>query len=85
MEIITYPKSFSNLITVEINTDSEDHYIIILSNHLGRNLRMMGVNLSQGKACVHMNNLETLEAGTYKISVKNTQSNILHSSILTKF
>jgi hypothetical protein len=85
MEIASYPEKFSDDITVEISADSEDHCIIILSNHLGRILRMMGVNVNQGKNQIHMDNVRSLEAGPYHLSVKNTQSNILYSSILTKF
>jgi hypothetical protein len=85
MEIATYPDQFSDDITVEISADSEDHCIIILTNHLGRILRMMGVNVNQGKNQIHMDNVRTLEAGLYHLSVKNTQSNILYNSILTKF
>jgi|SRR5664279_260708 len=85
MEISTYPEKFSDDITVEISAESEDHCIIILSNHLGRILRMMGVNINQGKNQIHMDNIRSLDAGLYQLSVKNTQSNILYSSILTKF
>ena len=85
MEIATYPEKFSDDIVVEINTDSEDHCIIVLSNHLGRILRMMGVNVTQGKNQIHVDNVRSLEAGIYQISVKNKQSNLLYSSILTKF
>ena len=85
MEIATYPEKFSDDITIEIDTDSEDHCIIVLSNQVGRILRMMGVNVRQGKNKVHFDNVTMLEAGTYQISVKNTNSNILYSSMLTKF
>ncbi len=85
MEIATYPEKFSDDITIEINTDSEDHCIIVLSDQVGRILRMMGVNVIQGKNKVHFDNVIMLEAGIYQISVKNTNSNILYSSILTKF
>ena len=85
MEIVTYPEKFSDDITIEISTDSEDHCIIVLSNQVGRILRMMGVNVIQGKNKVHFNNVTMLEAGNYQISVKNTNSNILYSSKLTKF
>jgi len=85
MEIVTYPEKFSDDITIEISTDSEDHCIIVLSDQVGRILRMMGVNVIQGKNKVHFDNVIMLEAGIYQISVKNTNSNILYSSILTKF
>lgn len=85
MEFATYPEKFSDDITVEICADSEDHCIIVLSNHLGRILRMMGVNLNQGKNQIHVDHVSTLEAGIYHLSIKNTKSNILYSSILTKF
>jgi hypothetical protein len=85
MEIASYPEKFSDDITIEISTDSEDHFIIVLSNQVGRILRMMGVNVIQGKNKVHLDNVMMLEAGTYEISVKNTNSNVLYSSILTKF
>jgi hypothetical protein len=85
MEITTYPDKFSDDITVEISADSEDHCIIILSNQMGRILRMMGVNVNQGKNQVHVDNVNTLEAGIYQISVKNKNSNVLYSTILTKF
>ena len=85
MEIITYPDKFSDDITVEISADEEDHCIIVLSNQMGRILRMMGVNVNQGKNQIHVDNVQTLESGIYQISVKNTHSNILYSSILTKF
>jgi hypothetical protein len=85
MEIATYPEKFSDEITVEISADSEDHCIIVLSNQMGRILRMMGVNVNQGKNQIHMDNVRSLEAGVYQLSVKNAQSNILYSSILTKF
>jgi hypothetical protein len=85
MEIATYPEKFSDDITIEISTDSEEHCIIVLSNQVGRILRMMGVNVTEGKNKVHFDNVMMLEAGTYQISVKNTNSNILYSSILTKF
>ena len=85
MEIATYPEKFSDEITVEISADSEDHCIIVLSNQMGRILRMMGVNVNQGKNQIHMDNVHSLDAGIYQLSVKNTQSNILYSSILTKF
>jgi hypothetical protein len=85
MEIATYPEKFSDDITVEISADSEDHCIIVLSNQMGRILRMMGVNVNQGKNQIHVDNVNTLEAGIYQLSVKNKNSNILYSSILTKF
>ena len=85
MEIISYPEKFSDDITVEISAESEDHCIIVLSNQLGRILRMMGVNVNQGKNQIHVDNVNSLEAGIYQLSVKNTNSNILYSSILTKF
>ena len=85
MEIATYPEKFSDDITVEISADSEDHCIIVLSNQMGRILRMMGVNVIQGKNQILMDNVRSLDAGIYQLSVKNAQSNILHSSILTKF
>ncbi len=85
MEIATYPEKFSDEITVEISADSEDHCIIVLSNQMGRILRMMGVNVNQGKNQIHMDNVRSLEAGVYLLSVKNTQSNVLYSSTLTKF
>ncbi len=85
MEIATYPEKFTNDITVEISADSEDHCIIVLANQMGRILRMMGVNVNQGKNQIHVDNVNSLEAGIYQLSVKNTDSNILFSSILTKF
>ncbi|HET7000118.1 MAG TPA: hypothetical protein VFI33_02365 [Puia sp.] len=85
MEITTYPERFSDDITIEISADSEEHYIIVLSNQVGRILRMMGVNVRQGKNEVHFDNVTMLEAGTYQISVKNSNSNVLYSSMLTKF
>jgi hypothetical protein len=85
MEIATYPEKFSDDITVEISADSDDHCIIVLSNQMGRILRMMGVNVNQGVNQIHVDNVKTLEAGIYQLSVKNTNSNILYSSILTKF
>jgi hypothetical protein len=85
MEIATYSEKFSDDITVEISAESEDHCIIVLSNQMGRILRMMGVNVNQGKNQIHMDNVNNLEAGIYQLSVKNKHSNILYSSILTKF
>ena len=85
MEIATYPEKFNTDFTVEISADTEDHCIIVLSNQMGRILRMMGVNVNQGKNQIHVDNVNTLEAGIYQLSVKNTDSNILYSSILTKF
>jgi hypothetical protein len=85
MEIASFPEKFTDDITVEISADSEDHCIIVLSNQMGRILRMMGVNVNEGKNQIHIDNVRTLEAGIYQLSVKNTQSNILYSSILTKF
>jgi hypothetical protein len=85
MEIATYPEKFSDDITIEISTDFEDHCIIVLTNQVGRILRMMGVNVIQGKNKVHFDNVIMLEAGIYQISVKNTNSNILYTSMLTKF
>jgi hypothetical protein len=85
MEIATYPEKFSDEITIEISADSEDHCIIVLSNQMGRILRMMGVNVNQGKNEIHVDNVNSLEAGIYQLSVKNINSNILFSSILTKF
>jgi hypothetical protein len=85
MEIATYPEKFSDEIVVDISADAEDHCIIVLSNQTGRILRMMGVNLNLGKNQIHMDNIRTLEAGIYQLSVKNKQSDILYSSILTKF
>ncbi len=85
MEIATYPEKFTDDITVEINADSEDHCIIVLANQLGRILRMMGVNINQGKNQIHFDNVNTFEAGKYQLSVKNTSSNILYNSIITKF
>jgi len=45
----------------------------------------MGVNINQGKNEIHVDNVNALEAGIYQLSVKNANSNILYSSILTKF
>ena len=85
MEIASFPEKFSDEITVEINADSEDHCIIVLSNQVGRILRMMGVNVNQGKNQIQMDNVRSLESGIYQLSVKNTHSNILYTSILTKY
>ncbi|MDP9040424.1 MAG: hypothetical protein M3N30_00480 [Bacteroidota bacterium] len=85
MEIATYPEKFSDDIIVEISADLEDHCIIVLSNQMGRILRMMGVNVNRGTNKIHVDNVNSLEAGIYQLIVKNTNSNILYSSILTKF
>jgi hypothetical protein len=85
MEIGTIPEKFCDDITIEISADSDDHCIIVLSNQMGRILRMMGVNVNQGKNLIHVDNVNSLEAGIYQLSVKNTDSNILYSSMLTKF
>jgi hypothetical protein len=85
MEIAAYPEKFTDDLTVEINADSEDHCIIVLANSVGRILRMMGVNINQGKNRIHFDNVNTLESGIYQLSVKNTSSNILHNSTITKF
>jgi hypothetical protein len=45
---------------------------------------MMGVNLNQGQNDIHVENVDTLEAGLYQLSVKNTDSTLLYTSILTK-
>ncbi|HEY4154892.1 MAG TPA: hypothetical protein VGM24_05685 [Puia sp.] len=84
MEISSHPEKFSNDIIVEIRTESEDHCIIVLTNHSGRIRRMMGVNLNQGQNDIHVENVDTLEAGLYQLSVKNTDSTLLYTSILTK-
>ncbi len=85
MEIAAYPEKFTDEITVEINADSEDHCIIVLANSVGRILRMMGVNINEGINQIHFDNVNTLESGVYQLSVKNTNSNILYNSIITKF
>ena len=85
MEITTLPDKFSDEITISISTEAEDHCIVVLENQAGRILRMMGVNLITGKNQIHVDNVNNLEAGVYQLSIKNTQSNILHSSLLTKF
>ena len=85
MEIAAYPEKFTDDITVEIIADSDDHCIIVLTNNIGRILRMMGVNVNQGKNQIHFDNVNALAAGIYQISVKNANSNVLYSSIITKF
>ena len=85
MEIASFPEKFSDEITVEINADAEDHCIIVLSNQVGRILRMMGVNVNQGINKIQMDNVKALESGIYQLSVKNTHSSILYTSIVTKF
>ena len=85
MEIATYPAKFSDDITVDISSDAEEHCIIVITNHRGRILRMMGVNVTKGKNQIHVENVNTLEAGVYQLSVKNKSSNVLYSSTLTKF
>lgn len=84
VEIASYSERFSEEIIIEISADQEDHCIIVLSNHLGRILRMMGVNVIQGKNLIHIENVNTLEAGIYQLCVRNVKSSILYSSILTK-
>ncbi len=84
MEIAAYPEKFTDDVTVEIVADSEDHCIIVLSNNSGRILRMMGVNINRGRNQIHFENINSLEAGIYQISVKNTNSIILYNSIITK-
>jgi|SRR5665213_8507 len=84
MEISSHPAKFSNDIVVEIKADTEDHCIIVLTNHSGRIRRMMGVNLIRGTNDIHVENVDTLEAGLYQLSVKNTESTLLYTSILTK-
>jgi hypothetical protein len=85
MEIATYPEKFSDNITVEISTEMEDHCIIVLASQTGQVLRVKGVNVSQGKNRIQIDSVQSLEAGIYQLSVKNTKSNILYSSMLTKF
>lgn len=85
MEITTLPDDFSDEITISISTETEDHCIVVLENQAGRILRVMGVNLITGNNQIHVDNVKNLEAGVYHLSIKNTQSNILHSSLLTKF
>jgi hypothetical protein len=84
MEIASYPEKFSNDIIVEISAEAEDHCIIVLTNFAGRIRRMMGVNLNRGKNNIHVENVDSLEAGLYQLSVKNTESALLYTSVLTK-
>ncbi len=84
MDITSYPEKFSREITVEISADAEDHCIIVLSHPSGRILRMMGVNLAQGRNNIYVDNVDTLESGDYQLTVKNTESDLLYTSVLTK-
>ncbi|MDP4130052.1 MAG: hypothetical protein Q8918_04035 [Bacteroidota bacterium] len=84
MEISTHPVKFSDDLVVEIKAETEDHCIIVLTNHSGRIRRMMGVNLNRGVNDIHVENVDSLEAGLYQLSVKNTESTLLYTSILTK-
>jgi|KBSSwiStaDraftv2_1062776.scaffolds.fasta_scaffold75328_3 hypothetical protein len=85
MEIANCPDQFSDDITIVIETDIEDHCIIMLSVEDGRTLRMMGVNLSQGKNRIHVDQVDSLQAGNYQLVIKNTNDNTLYTSLLTKF
>jgi hypothetical protein len=85
METIICPEKFSDDITVEIIADTEEHCIIVLASQAGRTLRMMGVNVNEGKNQIQISDVHVLEAGTYELSVKNKNSNILYRSTLTKF
>lgn len=85
MEIANCPNQFSDDITIVIDTDIEDHCIIVLSVEGGRTLRMMGVNLSQGKNRIHVDQVNSLQAGNYQLEIKNTNDNTLFTSLLTKF
>jgi len=85
LEITAFPKKISDQITIEIHADSEDHCIVVLSNQVGRILRMRGARVNKGKNKIQMDNVRSLESGLYQLSVKNKQSIILYTSILTKF
>jgi hypothetical protein len=85
MEITTLPDKFSDEITISISTETEDHCIVVLENQAGRILRMMGINLISGNNQIRVDNVNSLEPGVYQLCIKNTQSNILHRSLITKF
>ena len=76
MEIATYPEKFSDDIVVEINADAEDHCIIVLSNQLGRILRMMGVNVNQGKNQIHVDKVRY--PGSGHLSAQRKKQAIKH-------
>ncbi len=84
MKVSTSSRIFVHTVTVEIVARSEGHCIISFSNKHDKILRMMGVNLKEGRHSIQLDDLGSLTAGSYHLEVRNTEGKCLYDIELLK-
>ena len=85
IEISVYPNPFHSSITIELVCLEEEDYILLLADvRNSKIIRMLGAGLSKGLNTIPLEDLSTLESGSYQLDIKNSDGELIYKTQLIK-
>jgi len=82
--INAFPNPFLSCITIEVESDQEQHNILRLFGKNGAFIKILSWRLQKGKNIAVLNNLEQIDTGTYTIDIVDQSATVLHQTNLEK-
>ena len=82
--INAYPNPFVSRITVEVTADQERQHILRLFGMNGRFVKIVSWKLQKGTNIAVLNDLDSIENGTYTLDIIDEQAHVLNKTMLQK-
>ncbi len=83
-QLTARPNPFINSLTLEINSQADQHGIVRLVDGQGKIVRMISWNLKRGLNITTLTNLKRLADGLYFLDVVDSNGEIIHKTKLVK-
>lgn len=85
IDIYVYPNPFDCFINIEVTCAEEKEYIILLADiQQSKIVKMMGAGLGKGVNKIPLDDLQSLELGTYDLFIKNKLGESVYETRLFK-
>jgi hypothetical protein len=84
-EISVYPNPFEGFINIEVTCAENRDYIILLADlQNSRIIRMLGAGLGKGINKIPIQDLHSLELGSYQLDIKSAEGDTIYKTMLVK-
>jgi hypothetical protein len=85
IEISVYPNPFDYFITIEVMcAENKDCIILLADLQNSKIIRMMGAGLGRGVNKIPLENLHSLQLGSYQLDIKTSEGDTIYKTMLVK-
>jgi hypothetical protein len=85
IEVSVHPNPFDNFVSIEVICEEEKNCIILLADiQNARIVRMLGAGLGPGINKIPLQNLQSLEMGSYQLDIRDPEGETIYKTKLIK-